>query len=71
MNMSERSKTMQSLSTPNLIRKAPENFLSQEAIAQINQHGADETRRGFLRKSFMAALGGVGAAGSGLALANP
>jgi len=71
MNMSERTKTMQSLDTPNLIRKAPENFLSQEAIAEINQHGADETRRGFLRKSFMAALGGVGAAGSGLALANP
>jgi len=37
--------------------KAPEHFISQELIADINSNGLDETRRGFLRKGFFSALG--------------
>jgi sulfane dehydrogenase subunit SoxC len=33
--------------------KAPEHFISQELIADINANGLDENRRGFLRKGFM------------------
>mgnify|MGYP000305271548 CR=1 FL=1 len=36
--------------------KAPEHFVSQELIADINANGLDETRRGFLRKGFFSAL---------------
>ena len=68
--MSNQPKTQSSLDSANLIKKAPENFLSQDVIAEINEHGADEKRRGFLRKSFMAALGSAGAVSSGLTLAN-
>ncbi len=56
----------------NLIRKygrilrAPENFLQPELIAEINSGQLDETRRGFLRKSFLAASATL-AAGSALA----
>jgi len=39
--------------------KAPEHFISQELIADINANGLDENRRGFLRKGFMSALGGA------------
>ena len=39
--------------------KAPEHFISQELIADINTNGLDETRRGFLRKGFFSALGSV------------
>jgi len=39
--------------------KAPEHFVSQELITDINAHGLDETRRGFLRKGFFSALGGA------------
>ncbi|WP_215361662.1 sulfite dehydrogenase [Polynucleobacter ibericus] len=41
--------------------KAPEHFISQELIADINANGLDETRRGFLRKGFMSAVGGAAA----------
>ena len=41
--------------------KAPEHFISQELIADINAKGLDESRRGFLRKGFMSALGGAAA----------
>lgn len=41
--------------------KAPEHFISQELIADINANGLDENRRGFLRKGFMSALGGAAA----------
>ena len=41
--------------------KAPEHFISQELIADINTNGLDEKRRSFLRKGFMSALGGVSA----------
>jgi sulfane dehydrogenase subunit SoxC len=56
----------------NLIRKygrilrAPENFLQPELIAEIHRGQLDETRRGFLRKSFLAA-GASLAAGTALA----
>ena len=40
--------------------KAPEHFISQELIADINSNGLDETRRGFLRKGFFSALGAAG-----------
>ena len=33
--------------------KAPEHFISQELIADINTNGLDETRRSFLRKGFL------------------
>jgi len=41
--------------------KAPEHFVSQELIADINANGLDETRRGFLRKGFLSAIGGAAA----------
>jgi sulfane dehydrogenase subunit SoxC len=56
----------------NLIRKygrilrAPENFLPPELIVEIGRGQLDENRRGFLRKSFLAA-GASLAAGSALA----
>ena len=52
------------------IKQAPENFLSQELIADLNENGMDDARRGFLRKGFMAALGcavGVGSSANVLA----
>ena len=70
-DMNEITKKTNVLGSLSRIQRAPENFLSQEAIAEINQHGADEERRGFLRKSFVAALGGASAIGGGLAMANP
>ena len=53
---------------PGRIVRAPENFIDGELRAQINKHGLDETRRGFLRKSFLAA-GATLAAGSSIARA--
>ncbi|MDZ4057547.1 MAG: hypothetical protein U1D69_11420, partial [Polynucleobacter sp.] len=41
------------------LRKAPEHFISQDFIADVNQNGLDESRRGFLRKGFLSALGGA------------
>ena len=41
--------------------KAPEHFISQDLIADINAHGLDENRRGFLRKGFLSAIGGAAA----------
>jgi sulfane dehydrogenase subunit SoxC len=40
---------------------APEHFISQDLIADINSNGLDETRRGFLRKGFLSAIGGAAA----------
>jgi sulfane dehydrogenase subunit SoxC len=48
------------------IQRAPENFLQPELIDEINRDGLDESRRGFLRKSFLAA-GASLAAGTTLA----
>ena len=45
---------------------APENFLQPEMIAEINRGHYDENRRGFLRKSFLAASASL-AAGTALA----
>ena len=47
--------------------KAPENFLSKEFISDINKNGLDENRRGFLRKSFMAAAAAGVSAGQAFA----
>ena len=41
------------------LRKAPENFISNEFVADVNKNGLDENRRGFLRKGFMSAIGGA------------
>jgi len=41
--------------------KAPEHFVSQDLIADINANGIDKTRRGFLRKGFLSAVGGAAA----------
>jgi sulfane dehydrogenase subunit SoxC len=48
------------------IQRAPENFLQPELIDTINREGLDESRRGFLRKSFLTA-GASLAAGTVLA----
>jgi hypothetical protein len=50
------------------IQSAPENFISDELIAEINADGLNDTRRNFLRRSFAAAAGVVAA--SGLATGN-
>lgn len=56
----------------NLIRKygrilrAPENFLQPELIDEVNRGALDENRRGFLRKSFLAASASL-AGGAALA----
>ena len=47
------------------LQKAPEGFLSGALIHDIAAHGLDETRRGFLKKSFLAA-GAALAAGSSI-----
>jgi sulfane dehydrogenase subunit SoxC len=38
---------------------APEHFISQDLITDINANGLDEARRGFLRKGFLSAIGGA------------
>jgi sulfane dehydrogenase subunit SoxC len=50
------------------IQSAPENFISDELIAEINADGLNDTRRNFLRRSFAAAAGVV--ASSSLATGN-
>lgn len=57
----------------NLIRKygrllrAPENYLQPELVNEINRAGLDESRRGFMRKSFLAASASLAATGGALA----
>ncbi|OWT62145.1 sulfite dehydrogenase [Candidimonas nitroreducens] len=53
------------------LRKAPEGFVSGDLINDINKHGMDETRRGFLRKSFLAASAALAAGAAGRASAAP
>ena len=60
--MSSRNKSIQF----GRLRRAPENFVSEKLAADIYEHGLDETRRGFLKKSFLTALGAA-SAGSVLA----
>jgi sulfane dehydrogenase subunit SoxC len=48
------------------VLNAPENFVDGALIEDINRHGLDGERRGFLRRSFLAA-GAAMAAGSSLA----
>jgi len=52
------------------LRRAPENFISNDLAVDITAQGMDEARRGFLRKSFVAALATGGAAAAGLARAS-
>ncbi len=49
------------------LRRAPESFVASDLAADISAQGMDEARRGFLRKSFAAALATGGAAAAGLA----
>lgn len=53
------------------LRKAPESFVPADLINEISSQGLDDTRRGFLKKSFLAAgaMLGAGASASGLAKA--
>ena len=52
------------------VLRAPENFLQPDLIDEINRKGLNESRRGFLRKSFLAA-GASLAAGTSLAQSGP
>ena len=47
------------------IRKAPENFLPPAFRAELSANGMNEQRRGFLRKSFLGAVGAGMAGGLG------
>ena len=59
--------TFKNKSTPiGRLRRAPENFVTQQFADEVYEHGLNETRRGFLRKSFVTALGAT-AAGSAIA----
>ena len=51
---------------PGRVLRAPENFIDDELKRDIEKHGLDAERRGFLRKSFLAA-GASLAAGAGFA----
>jgi len=46
------------------LRRAPENFVSQQFADDVYKNGLDENRRGFLRNSFMTALGAATAGGA-------
>ena len=39
------------------LRPAPENFIDRELMEQVSSSGVDEPRRGFIRNSFLSALG--------------
>ncbi|MCY0914377.1 sulfite dehydrogenase [Massilia antarctica] len=52
------------------VQAAPEHFLDARLIDEISRAGMDDARRGFLRRSFLAATGAAGAAmAAGTALA--
>ncbi|MBP6020472.1 MAG: sulfite dehydrogenase [Burkholderiaceae bacterium] len=42
------------------LRKAPEGFLPPDLVQGITAHGLDDTRRGFLKKSFLTAAAAIG-----------
>jgi sulfane dehydrogenase subunit SoxC len=44
-----------------VLQKAPEAFIPPALAQDITRHGLNHERRGFLRKSFLAAAGGAGA----------
>jgi sulfane dehydrogenase subunit SoxC len=46
---------------PGRLQKAPEGFIPGDLVNDISQNGLNEERRGFLRKSFLAATVAVGA----------
>ncbi|NWG76371.1 MAG: molybdopterin-dependent oxidoreductase, partial [Rubrivivax sp.] len=54
-------------SFPGRLRKAPENFVSRELKLEVDKHGLDAERRGFLRRSFAAAAASMAATGAAIA----
>lgn len=56
-------------SKPGRLLRAPENFVDPALAQEITQDGLNAQRRGFLRKSFMAASAAVGAAAASRAMA--
>jgi sulfane dehydrogenase subunit SoxC len=46
------------------LRRAPENFVTQQFADDVYENGLNEERRGFLRKSFVTALGAATAGGA-------
>jgi sulfane dehydrogenase subunit SoxC len=49
---------------PGRLKRAPENFLSNDFATNVTKTGLDDSRRGFLRQSFLGALAaGAGATG--------
>ncbi|WP_027867735.1 sulfite dehydrogenase [Massilia alkalitolerans] len=46
------------------VLKAPENFVERSLINDINEHGLNEERRGFLRRSFLAASAAMASGGA-------
>ncbi len=48
------------------LRAAPENFIGTELLEQVSKNGVDEPRRGFIRNSFLSAVGLSAAAGLAL-----
>lgn len=51
------------------LRKAPEGFLPSDVVQDITTHGLDDTRRGFLKKSFLTAAAAVGSGAAMSAMA--
>ena len=45
------------------LRPAPEGFIPHEVVEHVQVHGLDSTRRGFIRKSFLTALGATAGMG--------
>ena len=45
------------------LRPAPEGFIPHEVVEDVQVHGLDATRRGFIRKSFLTALGATAGMG--------
>ncbi|HLR12947.1 MAG TPA: sulfite dehydrogenase, partial [Burkholderiaceae bacterium] len=57
--------------TPGRLRQAPEGFIAPDLVQGITRQGLNETRRGFLKSSFMAAAAAVAGGASARAMANP
>jgi sulfane dehydrogenase subunit SoxC len=51
-------------SFPGRLRKAPEGFVSRDLKLEVDRHGLDARRRGFLRSSFAAAAASMAAGGA-------
>jgi sulfane dehydrogenase subunit SoxC len=62
---------MRDSSKPGRLLRAPENFVDPLLAHEITRDGLSEQRRGFLRKSFMAAGAALAAGAAGRAAAQP